>query len=88
MSYPHFFVSKKHKDGVSQVQLQLDLYELYLSSFLITFRLKNIGDNIKKDGVFVPEVLRPLVEHVILETVVGPSHLAFLLDVCFKILPD
>nr|CDS34716.2 E3 ubiquitin protein ligase hyd [Hymenolepis microstoma] len=84
MSYPHFFVSKKHKDGVSQVQLQLDLYEL----------LKNIGDSIKKDGVFVPEVLRPLVDYIILETVVGPSHLAFLLNdgrvcrVAFSLLED
>ncbi|VDN98253.1 unnamed protein product [Rodentolepis nana] len=84
MSYPHFFVSKKHKDGVSQVQLQLDLYEL----------LKNIGDSIKKDGVFVHEVLRPLVDYIILETVVGPGYLAFLLNdgrvcrVAFSLLED
>lgn len=43
--------------------------------------LKNISDQIKKDGVYVPEVLRPLVRCVIAETVVGPSHIAFRLQV-------
>lgn len=70
MSCPFFFVSRRPKSGTSQVQLQTDLYDC----------LKNISDQIKKDGVYVPEVLRPLVRCVIVETAVGPSHIAFRLQ--------
>uniref|UniRef100_A0A5K3FCE0 HECT domain-containing protein n=3 Tax=Mesocestoides corti TaxID=53468 RepID=A0A5K3FCE0_MESCO len=70
MSCPFFFVSRQPKDGCSQVQVQTDLHE----------SLKNISDQIKKDGVYVPEVLRPLLRCTIVETVVGPTHIAFRLQ--------
>ena len=82
MSCPFFFVSRRPKEGASQVELQADLYDWYGYIWLVTFfSLKSISDQIKKDGVYVPEVLRPLVKCVIVETVVGPSHIAFRLEV-------
>lgn len=43
-------------------------------------RLKDISDQIKRDGVSIPDVLRPLVNHRICQCVVGPSHIAFRLS--------
>ncbi|VDK87272.1 unnamed protein product [Dibothriocephalus latus] len=42
--------------------------------------LKRISDQVKKDGVSAPEVLRPLFQSHIVESVIGPSHIAFRLE--------
>ncbi|KER30873.1 hypothetical protein T265_02799 [Opisthorchis viverrini] len=57
--------------GEDFLLFQLNLWQI---------RLKEISQQIKKDGVSMPDVLRPLTQHSILQCLIGPSHLAFRLE--------
>ncbi|KAF7232604.1 hypothetical protein EG68_10138 [Paragonimus skrjabini miyazakii] len=70
MSSIFLFAQDYPKHDIPTSEVQRSLHE----------RLKEISEQIKKDGVSMPDVLRPLTQHSILQTVIGPSHLAFRLE--------
>ncbi|KAF5401972.1 hypothetical protein PHET_04640 [Paragonimus heterotremus] len=70
MSSIFLFAQDYPKHDIPTSEIQRSLHE----------RLKEISEQIKKDGVSMPDVLRPLTQHSILQTVIGPSHLAFRLE--------
>ncbi|CAH8458705.1 unnamed protein product [Heterobilharzia americana] len=70
MSSIFLFAQDHGKGESSYCQLQSDLHE----------KLKEISDQIKRDGVSIPDVLRPLTRDSIAQCVIGPSHIAFLLE--------
>nr|CAH8831156.1 unnamed protein product [Trichobilharzia regenti] len=67
MSSIFLFAQDHGKVGSSYSQLQNDLHE----------KLKEISEQIKRDGVSIPDVLRPLTRDSIAQCVIGPSHIAF-----------
>uniref|UniRef100_A0A095AQV0 E3 ubiquitin-protein ligase UBR5 n=1 Tax=Schistosoma haematobium TaxID=6185 RepID=A0A095AQV0_SCHHA len=70
MSSIFLFAQDHGKGESSYYQLQNDLHE----------KLKEISEQIKRDGVSIPDVLRPLTRDSIAQCVISPSHIAFRLE--------
>ncbi|XP_018648366.1 putative ubiquitin--protein ligase edd [Schistosoma mansoni] len=70
MSSIFLFAQDHGKGESSHCQLQNDLHE----------KLKEISEQIKRDGVSIPDVLRPLTRESIAQCVISPSHIAFRLE--------
>ncbi|VEL20169.1 unnamed protein product [Protopolystoma xenopodis] len=71
MSSLFLFTHTQTKDGRSQSQIQSDVHE----------KLKEISEKIKRDGISLPEILRPLTQCAVADCVIGPSHIAMRLEV-------
>ncbi|KAH8852577.1 E3 ubiquitin-protein ligase [Schistosoma japonicum] len=70
MSSIFLFAQDHGKSESSYFQLQNGLHE----------KLKEISEQIKRDGVSIPDVLRPLTRGSIQQSVISPSHIAFRLE--------
>ncbi|THD21469.1 Hyperplastic disc [Fasciola hepatica] len=70
MSSLFLFAQDQFKTVQSPAQVQNDLNK----------RLREFSEQIKKDGVSIPDVLRPLTQHAVVQCVFGPAHLAFRLE--------